>query len=58
MTLQIFSNIDDPIGVFAVHWFGGVWGHLTVGLFSENPVPLTTTAGKEGLLMGKITIMY
>ncbi|CAG9811088.1 unnamed protein product [Chironomus riparius] len=45
-------HIDDPIGVFAVHWFGGVWGHLTVGLFSENPVPLTTTAGKEGLLMG------
>jgi ammonium transporter, Amt family len=38
--------------VFSVHWIGGVWGHLTVGLFSENPVPLMTTSGRSGLLMG------
>lgn len=45
-------GIDDPIGVFPVHFLGGVWGYLTVGLFSEDPIPLTTTSGREGLLMG------
>jgi Ammonium Transporter Family len=38
--------------VFPVHWLGGAWGYLTVGLFAENPVPLTTTSGKEGLFIG------
>ena len=26
--------------------------YISVGLFTENPVPLTTTSGREGLLMG------
>lgn len=50
-------RIDDPIGVFPVHWVGGVWGYLTVGLFTVNPVPLTVTAGKDGLFMGMYKII-
>ncbi|KAG5673238.1 hypothetical protein PVAND_003301 [Polypedilum vanderplanki] len=45
-------GIDDPIGVFCIHWFGSIWGYLTVGLFAENPVPLSTTSGRSGLLVG------
>lgn len=39
-----------------MHWFGGIWGYLTVGLFAENPIPLTTTLGKTGLFMGKLIV--
>ncbi|KAG5673239.1 hypothetical protein PVAND_003302 [Polypedilum vanderplanki] len=45
-------GIDDPIGVYCIHWFGGIWGYLTVGLFAEDPVPLSTTSGRSGLIMG------
>jgi hypothetical protein len=27
-------------------------GYISVGLFAKNPVPLFTTMGREGLLMG------
>lgn len=46
------SGIDDPIGCFSTHWTGGVMGYISVGLFAENPVPLFTTMGREGLFMG------
>lgn len=52
----ILSGIDDPIGVFSVHWLGSVIGFLSVGFFAENPVPLPTTQGRAGLFMGKSLI--
>lgn len=36
-----------------MHWFGGICGYLSVGLFAQDPVPLTTTLGKTGFLMGR-----
>lgn len=45
-------GIDDPIAASSVHWFGGIWGQLSVGLFAQNPVPLENTHGYSGLLMG------
>jgi hypothetical protein len=33
---------------------GGILGYLVNGLFAVNPVPLTTTSGREGLFMGEI----
>jgi Amt family ammonium transporter len=29
-------GIDDPVGAFSVHGFGGVWGTLAVGLFNVD----------------------
>jgi Amt family ammonium transporter len=27
-------GVDDPVGAFSVHGFGGIWGTLAVGLFN------------------------
>lgn len=50
----MFSNrrIDDPVGACSVHLVGGMWGEIAVGLFAQNPFPLTTTGGRSGLFMG------
>ncbi|CAH0389038.1 unnamed protein product [Bemisia tabaci] len=45
-------NIDDPVGASSVHGVCGMWGTLAVGLFAENPLPLTTTYGRSGLFRG------
>ncbi len=29
-------GIDDPVGAFSVHGFGGIWGTLAVGLFNTE----------------------
>lgn len=47
-----FSGIDDPIGACSVHLIGGIWGQISVGLFAQNPLPLTNTSGRSGLFMG------
>ena len=52
-------RIDDPVGATSVHLVCGVWGTLSVGLFSIGPnVPLHgetalyTTGPAKGLLLG------
>ena len=53
-TRPLFDRIgvDDPVGAIAVHGIGGIWGVLAVGLFADNPIPLTTTSGRKGLFRG------
>lgn len=53
-TGPIFDKLhfDDPIAATSVHWLGGIWGQISVGLFAQNPVPLANTDGRSGLLMG------
>lgn len=45
-------GIDDPVGASAVHGVSGIWGVVAVGLFADNPVPLGTTNGRQGLFKG------
>ena len=57
-TLVVFSvlcfdrlRIDDPVGALSVHLTNGIWGTLSIGLFS-NPVEVGFIAGEEGPLAG------
>ncbi|CAO1387079.1 unnamed protein product [Diamesa serratosioi] len=52
--MPIFDRmgVDDPVGASAVHGIGGLWGVIAVGLFADNPVPLTITNGRKGLFKG------
>lgn len=43
-------RVDDPVGAFAVHGVGGLWGIIAVGLFDLNR-GLLTGNGFEGLLI-------
>ncbi|KAG8316751.1 Ammonium transporter [Homalodisca vitripennis] len=54
VTMPLFDKfgIDDPVGASSVHGICGIWGVLAVGLFSQDPKPLTTTNGRTGLLRG------
>ncbi|KAL1497506.1 hypothetical protein ABEB36_008456 [Hypothenemus hampei] len=45
-------KIDDPVGASAVHGVGGIWGIIAVGIFAQNPQPLNTTSGRNGLIKG------
>jgi ammonium transporter, Amt family len=45
-------GVDDPVGASSVHGLGGVWGVIAVGLFADDPKPLTTTNGRTGLFRG------
>lgn len=40
-------KIDDPVGAVAAHGFGGFWGTVAVGLFSDG-----TSTNTKGLLLG------
>ena len=40
-------KIDDPVGAIAAHGFGGLWGTIAVGLFSDG-----TATRTKGLLLG------
>lgn len=40
-------KIDDPVGAIAAHGFGGLWGTVAVGLFSDG-----TATKTKGLLLG------
>ena len=44
-------RIDDPVGALSVHLANGVWGTLSIGLFS-NPQGLGFAVGEEGPLAG------
>lgn len=48
--------MDDPIGALSVHLLGGIWGQISVGLFAQNPVPLSSTSGRSGLFYGKSNV--
>ncbi|KAG8229811.1 hypothetical protein J437_LFUL008179 [Ladona fulva] len=39
-------------GIIACFRLASIWGVLAVGIFAENPVPLSTTSGRSGLLKG------
>ncbi|KAG8035571.1 hypothetical protein G9C98_000999 [Cotesia typhae] len=45
-------RIDDPVGASATHGITGMWGVIAIGLFADNPWPLTTTSGRSGLFKG------
>ena len=37
--LDSVLHVDDPVGAVAVHFFNGLWGTLTVGLFATTSAP-------------------
>jgi Amt family ammonium transporter len=51
-------GVDDPVGAVAVHGFGGIFGVLCVGIFSDGQYgagwngTTTTDAGVTGILYG------
>ena len=53
-----YLRIDDPIGAVPVHFFGGIWGTLSLGLFAAGKYFLPTPTGADvsspviGLLYG------
>jgi len=53
-TMPFFDKIgvDDPVGASSVHGLSSMWGVLAVGLFAEDPQPLSTTGGRKGLFKG------
>lgn len=53
-TMPLFDmlGVDDPVGASSVHGLSAIWGVLAVGLFADNPQPLTTTSGRSGLFKG------
>jgi Amt family ammonium transporter len=38
---------DDPIGAVAVHFFAGIWGTLSLGLFGAGKYGLPTSTGTD-----------
>ncbi|XP_076241966.1 ammonium transporter isoform X2 [Calliopsis andreniformis] len=44
-------QIDDPVGASATH-ASGIWGIIAIGIFADDPHPLTTTSGRKGLIKG------
>ncbi len=51
VTLEFVDKIgvDDPLGAIAAHGMGGIWGTLSLGLFTT---PELAVIGKPGLLYG------
>ncbi len=47
-------RIDDPVGAVSVHGFAGIWGVLSVGLFSSKDLLLNAYGSEEnyGLFLG------
>ncbi|XP_076680094.1 ammonium transporter [Andrena cerasifolii] len=52
MPLLDKMHIDDPVGASATHGASGIWGIIAIGLFADDPYPLTTTSGRKGLFKG------
>ncbi|MDP2729817.1 MAG: ammonium transporter [Dehalococcoidales bacterium] len=42
-------KVDDPVGAVAVHFGGGLWGLLAVGIFADG-----TYLGVKGLITGEV----
>jgi len=53
-TMSFFDRmgVDDPVGASSVHGLSSMWGVIAVGLFAEDPQPLSTTGGRKGLFKG------
>ena len=47
-------RIDDPVGAVSVHGFAGIWGVISVGLFSSKDLLLNAYGSEEnyGLFLG------
>jgi Amt family ammonium transporter len=47
-------RIDDPVGAVSVHGFAGIWGVLSVGLFTDKELLLSAYGSETdyGLLLG------
>lgn len=46
-TIETRLKIDDPVGAISVHGMNGLWGLLSVGIFSDG-----TYGGVKGLITG------
>ena len=42
-----YARIDDPIGAVPVHFFNGIWGTLSLGLFAAGKYFLPTPTGAD-----------
>ena len=49
---MVWLRIDDAVGATCVHGFCGVWGLLSVGLFSQRFPPEDGYSRHDGLLHG------
>jgi Amt family ammonium transporter len=48
-------HVDDPVGATPVHFFGGLWGVLSVGIFANgNP----DSAGWNGITAPVVGLLY
>lgn len=45
-------GVDDPVGASSVHGVCGMWGVIAVGIFANNPIGMSTTKGRKGLIKG------
>lgn len=45
-------HVDDPVGAVAVHFFNGVWGTLSVGLFATETAPAFARGIGDGTTFG------
>ena len=48
-------HVDDPVGAIPVHFFNGVWGLLSVGIFAKG---LPETAGWNGMQSPVTGLLY
>lgn len=44
-----------PLTFFFLLGICGIWGVIAVGLFAQDPKPLSTTSGRQGLFRGNLT---
>lgn len=45
-------HVDDPVGAVAVHFFNGIWGTLSVGLFATKSTPAFARGMGDGVNFG------